>query len=307
MLAWYRLTHHRRYKLIIMDALSDSSITFTSCDKIAHICELFFDITGLTYFNFVRVYKNNDRISLSNNKDWMKFVFSTREKYKLFDELLLYKHRNYIIWDLVPEIYNDELMQCAKKQFNIAHGVTLIARQGDFIEFCYFGTTPENDNINHYYVNNKDIFKAFILFFKDKAQEIILAAEKDLIPLSSHESIYTQSFECEQLLADIDDINKRKLFFEACNINRFYLGGNLKNTYLSLREAECIALLLDGFSPKEIALRMNISDRTVEKHIDSVKKKTGCSFRNELLNKLKESELHMIYESIHANHKRYSE
>lgn len=290
-----------------MDELSDSNITFTSCDKIANLCKSFFDVTGLTYFNFVRIYKNNERISLSNNKDWMRFVFSTRGKYKLFDENLLYKHRNYIIWDLVPEIYNDELMRCANKQFNIAHGVTFIARQGDFIEFYYFGTLPENHNINHYYVNNKDIFTAFILFFKDKAQEIILDAEKNRISSASNESIYIKSFENDQLLADIGDINKRKLFFDVCHINRFYLGGSLKHIYLSLREAECITFLLDGFSPKEIAIRLNISDRTVEKHIDSVKKKTECSFRNELLNKLKDNEFHMIYDSIHANKKPYLE
>lgn len=288
-----------------MDEFSDLNITFTSCDKIAHICKPFFDATGLTYFNFVRIYKNNKRISLSNNKAWMKFVFSTREKYKLFDELLLYKHRNYVIWDLVPEIYNDELMLCANKQFNIAHGVTFIARQEGFIEFFYFGTLRENYNMNHYYVNNKDIFKAFILFFKDKAHEIIIEAESELIPSTSNGSIYNKTLEGDQLLADIDDINRRKLFFDMCHINRFYLGGSFKHIYLSLREAECITFLLDGFSPKEIALRMHISDRTVEKHIDSVKRKTKCSFRNELLNKLKDSEFHMIYEAIHARHKLY--
>lgn len=282
-----------------MDDIFASSITFNSCNEVEEICSKFFEATGITYFNFVRIYKDGTRICLSNNQKWMTFVFSNHHKFKLiFEEILSYTHATYLLWDLVPETLADELMQIAKNEFDIDHGITLISRHEKFTEFYYFGASRDNREINHYYINNQDVFKAFALYFKDKGDFLIKKADEESLDMLKNP--LGNTFNKPEIHADKHEIKKRKEFFEICHIDHFYLGGDLKDVYLSRREAECMASLLDGKAPKEISKELGISDRTVEKYVDSVKKKINCTFRKELLNRLKANNFHMIYETIHA-------
>jgi DNA-binding CsgD family transcriptional regulator len=49
------------------------------------------------------------------------------------------------------------------------------------------------------------------------------------------------------------------------------------------READVLALLREGFTSKEIGLRLFISTRTVDKHVERLLAKTGATRRAELL------------------------
>jgi len=48
------------------------------------------------------------------------------------------------------------------------------------------------------------------------------------------------------------------------------------------REAEILGLVADGLANKEIAARLSLSVRTVEKHVESLLRKTGCPSRTRL-------------------------
>lgn len=56
-----------------------------------------------------------------------------------------------------------------------------------------------------------------------------------------------------------------------------------KTDKLSEREIEIIQLCVDGLSAKEIADKLNISNRTVEHHKERIFKKTGCKSVMELM------------------------
>ena len=56
-----------------------------------------------------------------------------------------------------------------------------------------------------------------------------------------------------------------------------------KTDKLSEREIEIIQLCVDGLSAKEIADKLNISNRTVEHHKERIFKKTGCRSVMELI------------------------
>jgi DNA-binding CsgD family transcriptional regulator len=51
---------------------------------------------------------------------------------------------------------------------------------------------------------------------------------------------------------------------------------------LTEREAEILGLVADGLTSREIALRLHISVRTVDKHVERVIGKTGVGRRAEL-------------------------
>ena len=51
---------------------------------------------------------------------------------------------------------------------------------------------------------------------------------------------------------------------------------------ITAREADVLRLVADGLPNKEIAARLNLSPRTVEKHVESLLRKTGARSRTSL-------------------------
>jgi DNA-binding NarL/FixJ family response regulator len=52
---------------------------------------------------------------------------------------------------------------------------------------------------------------------------------------------------------------------------------------ITSREAEVLGLVADGLANKQIAERLTLSVRTVEKHMESLLRKTGCASRTQLV------------------------
>lgn len=52
---------------------------------------------------------------------------------------------------------------------------------------------------------------------------------------------------------------------------------------LSAREMECIYYLLHGMTAKEIGLQLELSTRTVESYLESIKIKLGCRNKTQLI------------------------
>ena len=66
-------------------------------------------------------------------------------------------------------------------------------------------------------------------------------------------------------------------------LEHIQVGGKPNQNSISSREFDCLELLAQGNSAKEIGLLLNISFRTVEMHIERLKNKLGCFFKNELI------------------------
>jgi DNA-binding CsgD family transcriptional regulator len=57
---------------------------------------------------------------------------------------------------------------------------------------------------------------------------------------------------------------------------------NLRALGVTSREADVLALLAEGLTNRELAVRLHLSPRTVEKHVGSLLAKTGCRRRAQL-------------------------
>jgi len=60
---------------------------------------------------------------------------------------------------------------------------------------------------------------------------------------------------------------------------------NTTDYKLSIRESECLFFLLRGQSSKEIGSQLGISYRTVETHLNSIKRKFHCKKRSQVIDK----------------------
>jgi DNA-binding CsgD family transcriptional regulator len=68
--------------------------------------------------------------------------------------------------------------------------------------------------------------------------------------------------------------------------NEFHLQINGEYIAISKRESQCLALLSQGKTAKEIAKKLDISHRTIETYYDKMREKTHSNTRMELLGKI---------------------
>jgi len=82
-----------------------------------------------------------------------------------------------------------------------------------------------------------------------------------------------------------DSINK---FLDINHISRFYVRNHpiLEDTYLTQKEALCALQFLKGMTAKKTGDALYRSKRTVETHINNIKRKLRCDNKLQLINLL---------------------
>lgn len=218
---------------------------------------------GIIYFTYEKSEKNGSRTYLSTHPDILEKYL--KEEYYLIGnvESSPDKYKNQILfWDTLPKqyIYDDVI-----RSSNIDHGIFMIHQGTDYCEFYGFAAKKGNHQVINNYINHVDVLKNFCPYFKDRAKSIIRQAEAHKIMLPFHND-------------KLDFVNDSK------NIIFNDILTDQKNILLlSVRQKDCATLLLKGMQYKEIAQMLNISSRTVETHINYLKRKLNCSNKIELI------------------------
>ena len=69
----------------------------------------------------------------------------------------------------------------------------------------------------------------------------------------------------------------------TCIKNRFNLGAHFGNEYLTKREVDVLKYILVAYTAKQIAQIFQLSLRTVETHIEKIKKKLQCQTKADII------------------------
>ena len=111
----------------------------------------------------------------------------------------------------------------------------------------------------------------------------------------------------ESVLKEVLNKNSEDYFFAFTNIKQYvkreikhepksrdvktyFLVKESASLYLTRREAQCVAFLIQGLSMRLVAQKLGLSRRTVEFYINNIKIKLKCRTKRELLAMIKESE-----------------
>lgn len=245
---------------------------------------------NISYFAHVNINQAGEFAAVSSNPAFSEHYLLN--KYYNFDIHLADTKRfgQFILWDEIERRAETETMHTEAAQFGVKHTFTVIKEGKDSQDFYHFATDLDNIDINQIYVGNIDLLECFIAFFNDcssrnqslkRYMDFKFSIEKKTAEYKIKDETLP-NFTNKNRLHFIEEMNQHGHYVKEVNLS------SLNSFAISPREKEFLHWLVFGKTAPEIALILNISKRTAEKHLLSIKDKMGCSTLFELGYKLRE-------------------
>lgn len=247
-------------------------------NSILDICKPLFDNFDITYFEYDKISNDGRVFYLCTNKEWLQFSLEQ----KMFDDeehvrlCSIAKNHNirYALWNTL-KLENTHLLS-KYRDHNIWNGLTINEIEEDSFNTYSFATTKENTPLNNFFINNLFLFDHFILYFKNKIKSVPGIESKILTfsasPLRDEENSQKEEYN-----------HRLNNFLKQTELCHFEVKEDNKIITITKREAQCLWMLSEGKTMKEIAQNLEISQRTVESYLNTVKRKTGATFKTELI------------------------
>ena len=247
------------------------SISLHSIPNVKEICEPLENHLGISFFNYLRTYNDYSYTFLLN--DHREFATHYFDLIKAHDSIFVESLRNtapngppeYFLW---PARSPTPVMSLIDHH-NIANGLTISYRKEHYCESFSFGFTKQSDDKVKFFFDNLTLLKRFCKYFKYQARDIINKSK------SIQQASYTETFDFSY------HGNKNSKMLSALELPENYDESDI--SILSKREEHCLKFITMGYSAKQIATELGISPRTVETHINSIKFKTGCKYKSDII------------------------
>ncbi len=252
-----------------MTALSEHIIPI--CDPL--------NTLGIHTFTALINYNDGNQVNLSNRPSWIDDYYAL-ELYNSssYDNAPDLFHSGYNLWSANSTL---PVFQYGLQRYDSGQGLTIIHRQPDNTSFYFFSGSGQNTQLYNFIINNLVFFERFIQYFLKQEENILKKAyslnlkrqinKKKLIDIKT----VKHSLDEYQKLCHIKHNIENKFDF----ISRTDLSPEIS---LSPRQKQVMYWSIHGKSAKETAKILGISHRTVERHFEILRKKTGTSNKQEL-------------------------
>ncbi len=227
---------------------------------------------GVHLFSYRKTFADGSRVNLSNNANWLDDYYNL----DLFKSSLFeYDIENYATgFSLWPQESALPIFSHGRMRYNSDNGITLTLKQPDFCEFFIFGADKNNKQMLNIYINNLELIKNFTDYFHAETTRLMKEAEQSLIQIqlkNSENQTFENIYNC--------DFSEIKQLFKITKPTE----KDILLAKLSPREIDCVELILQGKTAKEIARHLNLSYRTVEFYLNNLRQKTGSRNKFELI------------------------
>jgi DNA-binding CsgD family transcriptional regulator len=254
---------------------------------IASICEPLKEY-GIVYFNYSRIFKDGSAFVMTNH--WDSLHHHCEKQYKISPPIpknLQIEHPYYI-----PTFINNDgpaenfAFFDYQTLFNLGCPIFFIEQYPEFVDLFIYGGTGENNlNIINTYLIKIQFLEKFKSIFRDKARKLIDKSSQNLITLPSE--MYCDFFDIKMGGATIDD----KKTIEQLNAKHYPFYINNQPLSITFRQLEVIEQLNKGCSVKETAKAINISPKTVETHLENIRRNFGVHKKSDIIKILTKARL----------------
>ena len=250
-----------------------SSSTVSKIQKLAYILRKI----GISHFNHDITFGNNKMAMLTDSKELFDLyydkqlpVICTNESGRTLDPGI------YFVKSLAYEYnYIANIISVLDKKFNF-HNSLIVIEHEEACQHMFTLSSPMSEHtFLHTILNKLDNIKNFIEFYKLSLREIIKEAKK---PKNQITIVNSSDFERNSNNHPLALVNIKQKDILVLKHKDTKL-----NLTLSVKQSECLKLLLQSYSAKEIAKNMDLSYRTVEHYIENIRNKLNCRNIKELI------------------------
>jgi DNA-binding CsgD family transcriptional regulator len=229
---------------------------------------------GVNYFTYHQIDQNGSYKVLLDRPDWAEYYVS--EKFYLIDPYLrhpdAYQSGFFLLEQHGTDAYKERIFQ-AGEEFDLNQNVIYIEKSPDKVEFFGFSGHQKSSSLDQLYLNHPWTLKSFAAHFKQEMVTILQSMEGSPLTLLKGGDFHSREPIPPGKISDaletyLREIGQGKMLDLAKS--------------LSKRERECIQLLGEGKTAKEIAILLSLSHRTVESYLENIKNKLSCNNKQEL-------------------------
>ncbi|WP_233586743.1 LuxR C-terminal-related transcriptional regulator [Legionella sp. km772] len=228
---------------------------------------------GIHLFNVMINYDDNRQVYLCNNPQWVHDYYHHELHQSSFydNRPALFNKNEYNLWE---DQSQQPIMQYGLNVYDNRYGVTIIHRHTDFSAFYFFAGSSAHHYLPQFFINNFTFLEGFIHTFINKNKELIDKAHKLGLQRHSKPANSPWGEDAVNLL-----LNEQEILSSKCELIQQELTFNTRPSLLdslSPRQKQVLYGLTKGESAQKIAEKLNISRRTVERHLSLLK----CKFPN---------------------------
>ncbi|OJU82501.1 MAG: hypothetical protein BGO10_10170 [Chlamydia sp. 32-24] len=243
-----------------------------SVDRVRELSKNFCYQLAITVFGYVRIYDSGMVSWVTTCPDQDRFLVESGElsRNPLVNDKNLLKEGFYL------DVYNRQFPGSEKfyreraKFFQMDHGMVLVKHQKDYIETCCFSGLSTKRPLYQLFMNEQPMFSSFMEYFTSQLDSRLI-------------QILSQGLLLEDLKEESIPLDKDSLYFSGNRANLIKACGWKKLLALSKREIQCLLLLKKGHTYSKIGSALELSERTVEHYLESVKNKLNVTTRSELI------------------------
>ncbi|WP_058514209.1 helix-turn-helix transcriptional regulator [Legionella santicrucis] len=217
---------------------------------------------GISYFCWQTVSNTGQWCIIGNQPDWLEY--SAEHCFYMHDPSLVhprfYHSGVYYTAAYEEERFQDTIIGEAEKYFDLNYGLVIAEKKAHGMEFAIFAAPNKNSWVINSYLNYMLELKRFISYFKQEMAPVLL-------------QLHDAQVNITKLKPDFDNGPYLSGIAEEPSI--------FSDLELTQRQRECLHYTLKGMTAKEIAKLLCISHRTVEIHLDNIRKKYGVLYKRD--------------------------
>jgi len=258
-------------------------------DQIKKITKPLHEYFGVKYFTYHKVDKEGNYTVLLDRPDWAEHYVG--EKFYLNDPFL----RNFSVYESGLHLFDnhrdeqflEKLWNSAKNVLDCDYSITLVEKNENGAEFFGFTGPKQGSMLPLLSIHHPHVFSFFAKHFKQETASLLQKIdEKNFLPALKGDDFFNPD--------PITPFSKKTVLKQfLTDLNLQHLPEMAES--LSTREKECLNILLDGKTAKQIGYLLGLSPRTIESYLDNIKSKLQCWTKAELVDFAKElKNFHLI-------------
>ena len=192
-----------------------------------------------------------------------------------------------VLWSSAENAVEHRVYDSYKDRFDMHNGLTIVqkSRNPQYSFECFsFAAPASNRRILSIYLNEMAVLRQFIEFFRTEAAHVLLDLHNNPISMMELKGMdfYGTALPASSL-TESERIEIESSFNLSKSIETLANPESSLLSLLSLRERQCLNLYLRGKSAQGTSQILNLSRRTVEHYLESIKNKMNCERKSDLL------------------------